>query len=117
MTAIFYYCLNLPKNYVPDAINGMTSIIGILTGFTAILLQNKISNTDNPEKKKWLNKKLLTTGFLLILQCYSLFISYALLTRDNTFEAFRWINISLVSSLMMFSRAIIISSLEDEQMK
>lgn len=114
---IIYYSLNVPKNYVPDAVKGMTSIIGILTGFTAILLQNKISNTDNPEKKKWLHHKLLTTGIFLVFQCFLLFISYALLTRDNLFEALRWITISLMSSFMMFLRAMVISALEEEQMK
>lgn len=76
-------------NFIPNAVTGLTTMLGILTGFIGFLLNYTYSNLKDNEIKKWLSKRIKAIVFVVCVGLTFAFGSFSDLVYGRLESAYK----------------------------
>jgi hypothetical protein len=101
-------------NNVPLVMEGLTSIAGILAGFSTFILSYKLQVSEDRALKKWLQDRIAITVFFLFFTFFPIISSYRELVDNNYGNSFKLLVMGVLLTLVLFLRTFAIISVEKE---
>lgn len=86
---IFPSAILKEMSYVPNAINGLTTVASILLGFIGFLLAHAYTSHKNTQFKKWFKPRLMWIFFVAFLGFFLISGSYFLLVNNELIWSFK----------------------------
>ena len=84
------YTFPIQTKYVPNALDGLTTVLGILLGFSGFLLEHTYnSNKTNKKFKDWFQWRLMLSFLIVSLGLTCVSISYTMLVGGQLIPSWR----------------------------
>jgi hypothetical protein len=97
-----FFPLPLKPEYVPNAINGLTTLASILAGFTGFCMTYVYSTTKDIQTRNWLKGRVYPTALTISIGFIFIWVAYLSLVNGDLLSSFKLINIAFVLLACVF---------------